>query len=116
MKTTVNEREFLDAFRSIRPDQFSRAALVALFAWIEEREQDLGEEMELDVIALCCDWAEHDSAREAAEEYGWEQPTQDENESGEDWNCRAEEEAMEWLQDRTEAIDCNGGTVLVLSF
>ena len=59
MKQTINLYDFRDAFyRMSRKDQFSYVGLEILFNYIEEVEQDIGEEMELDVIALCCDYAE----------------------------------------------------------
>lgn len=70
MKQTVNYYTFAQAFRDYdRFDQFGGAALSALFDYLEELEQDTGEEMELDVIALCCDWTRYDSAVEACSEY-----------------------------------------------
>ena len=59
MKQTVNLQDFRDAFyRMDRKDQFSSEGLKVLFTYIEEAEQSIGEEIELDVIALCCDYAE----------------------------------------------------------
>ena len=58
MKTTVNFYEFRDAFQSIRPDNFSYEGLQVLFDALEEIEESSGQEMELDVIALCCDFSE----------------------------------------------------------
>ncbi len=58
MKTTVNRSDFIGAFREYdRYDQFGHAALVSLFDYMEQFEQDTGEEMELDVIAICCDYS-----------------------------------------------------------
>ena len=58
MYQTVNQYDFIRAFESIRPENFSRRALQELFQHLEELERDLGEEMELDPIAICCDWSE----------------------------------------------------------
>jgi hypothetical protein len=54
MKTAVTFSEFSDSFRDIRPDNFSYRALRILFAYFEQYEEDTGEEIELDVIAICC--------------------------------------------------------------
>lgn len=40
----------------------------ALFEYCEEMEKDIGEELELDVIALCCDFSE-DSFDDVAQNY-----------------------------------------------
>jgi hypothetical protein len=109
MKMTVNESKFISAFMAIRPEQFSRPALSALFDYLEELEQDAGEEMELDVIALCCDWSEYETVQEAASVYGWEAPERGDDESG-------HEMALEWLEDRTQVIQVDSGGVLILQF
>ncbi len=60
MKTTIDFCEFCDAFRKMdRNDTFSYDGKKALFDYLEEVEQDTGEEIELDVIALCCDYDEN---------------------------------------------------------
>lgn len=59
MKITVNEAMFKDQFKAYgREDNFSSAGLSALYAYFEEMGQDTGEEFELDVIGLCCDFTE----------------------------------------------------------
>lgn len=60
MKTTVYFSEFCDYFRKIRPDNFSYQGLRVLFDHLEEIDNSCGEESELDVIGLCCDYAESD--------------------------------------------------------
>ena len=59
MYTTVSFDDFANAFeRKGRGDQFSRAGLRALFDYLEQSEEDLDMPLELDVIALCCEYAE----------------------------------------------------------
>jgi hypothetical protein len=59
MKTTVNLHDFREAFRRMdRMTNFSYEGLEVLFEGLEEYEEDTGEECELDVIALCCDFCE----------------------------------------------------------
>lgn len=58
MKNTVDLYQFRNEFQSIRPNNFSYEGLSVLFDYLEELESDSGVEMELDVIALCCDFSE----------------------------------------------------------
>jgi len=58
MKTTVSVSDFRDAFQKLRPNQFSYVALSDLFEYLENWEESSGDEVELDVIAICCDFAE----------------------------------------------------------
>jgi hypothetical protein len=58
MKTTVNFYTFRAAFLSQRPNNFSSEGLSALWDYFEEYEDSCGTEMELDVVAICCDFSE----------------------------------------------------------
>jgi hypothetical protein len=58
MKTTVYFSEFCDQFRTIRPDNFSYQGLRIIFDYLEDYEQSAGDELEMDVIAICCDYSE----------------------------------------------------------
>jgi hypothetical protein len=59
MKTTVSrydfERAFVDADRK---ENFSYEALGLLFDYFESYEEETGQEIELDVIAICCEYSE----------------------------------------------------------
>lgn len=112
MKETVTESRFIQAFKTLRPEQFSRPALVALFDYLGELEREEQEEAELDVIALCCDWTEYRDAIEAAEAYGWKAPEIPEGEERDDTSDR---KAFGYLQDNTHVVEFEGG-VLVLNF
>lgn len=51
--------QFRDAFVQMdRGNQFSPMALRALFQHLEDYEEMTGSQVELDVIALCCDYVE----------------------------------------------------------
>lgn len=70
MKTSVSFSEFCDAFRDMnRNENFSYEGKKALFYFLEDMEEQTGEEYELDVIALCCEFAESDVA-ELIADYG----------------------------------------------
>jgi len=58
MKTTVSVYDFHQAFKELRPTNFTYAGLNILYDYFEEYERDTGEELEMDVIAICCDFTE----------------------------------------------------------
>jgi hypothetical protein len=59
MKQTINLSQFRDAFnRMDRGSQFSYEGLEVLFDYFEQYEQEFEEELELDVIAICCEYSE----------------------------------------------------------
>ena len=69
MKTIVTQSSFIDAFtRAGRARQFSLPALRLLLEYFEQHEKDTGEEIELDVSAICCEYAES-TASEIAHDY-----------------------------------------------
>ena len=70
MKTYVTKSEFMDTFRqsSERKDTFSYAGLEALFEYLEQYEEDTGEEMKFDMIAICCEYSEYENLKEYQED------------------------------------------------
>ena len=57
--TTLDKHDFADAFKRYdRQDNFSPEGLEVLFDYLEEYSDSTGEPVELDVIALCCDYYE----------------------------------------------------------
>jgi len=70
MKQSVNMYDFERAFKNFERDNFSYDGLKALFEYLEEYGDGMGEEVELDVIALCCEYAEYDSLSEYNDDYG----------------------------------------------
>lgn len=62
MKTTVSRYDFERAFADAgRKDNFTYEGLGLLFDYLEQYEEETGQEIELDVIALCCDYSEEDT-------------------------------------------------------
>ena len=93
---TVSESLFHDAFHRMgRAKQFSYGARSALFEYYEEMSEDMGEPVELDVIAICCDWSEY-TVEEAVEAYPQIAEDVEENPTYED--------VLDWLNEQTTAI------------
>jgi hypothetical protein len=60
MKTTIDFNDFREAFRRYdRLGSYSPEGLRALFNHFEQYEEETGQEVELDVIAICCDYDEN---------------------------------------------------------
>lgn len=107
MKQTVNFNDFCDAWRKHgRNDSFSYEGKRALFDWIEQIDEQCGTETELDVVELDCYFSEHGSALEAISNHGYDyEPEGDDDEE-------KEEDAAEWLEERTDLIRFNGGIII----
>lgn len=108
MKQTINFYQFRQAFKDMgREKQFSYEALEAIFEYMEDYERDSGEEIELDVIAICCEWTEA-SPKDIIEDYGIETDLEDEEE--------LKEEIFYWLEDRTQAVALDNGNIVYVNF
>jgi len=71
MIDTVNKYDFIDRFRSSDSyaNNFSYEGLSALFDYLEDYEDDTGEQVEFDLVALCCDFTEHEDIEDIKYHY-----------------------------------------------
>ena len=70
MKSTVTRSDFIQAFKTMdRKENFSYDGLVSLFEYLEEMEESCETEIELDVIALCCEYTEYENIKEFWKDY-----------------------------------------------
>lgn len=54
-----NEHQFREEFKQMgRGDQFTHEGLGLLFDYLDQLSDDCGQQIELDVISICCDYAE----------------------------------------------------------
>lgn len=106
MKQTINEYQFADAFRSIRPDNFSYEGLKALYEYLEQLGEDIGEEIELDVIAICCDYSEYTSDNIQVDFQHIDEVVEADD----------IDDALEALQDHTTVLIVNDDTYIIQDF
>lgn len=102
MKQTLTTDQAADLLVADDNAGWSYAGAFALVEYMEQVEEDTGEEIEFDRVALRCDFSEYPNAREAAEECGWE-PDED---------ADSEDAALEWLNNHTTVITFNGGVIV----
>lgn len=70
----VTFSDFIREFRSYgREDQFSFKGLEALFTYLTDLEEELGQPYKLDVIELCCNYTEYESLDEFRSDYGYDE-------------------------------------------
>ena len=90
MYIEVTESIFINSFLDIRPNNFSYAGLKALYEYFTCHYESI----ELDVIGICCDFAQY-TEEEALEAY--------------------DVESMDELGQKTTVIECSDSTVIVWS-
>ena len=102
MYQAVNIQNFRNAFQAYgRQDQFSYSALEEIFEYLEQYEEDTGEIIELDVIAICCEFNEAD-LDEINQNYGK--------------SFESLDEANEWLVEQTSIVGYTENTIIYQAF
>lgn len=69
MKTTLNTSDIARALKSDENAAWTWNGAKALAEYLEQLEEETGEEMELDVCAIRCDFSEYDSLEAWAADY-----------------------------------------------
>lgn len=105
MKITLSNYDVAHALRADSNANWSRNGAVAMALYMESLESDLGVEIDLDVVAIRCDFSEYSSAVDAASEYGW-------SAEPDEYDDANEAAALAWLQDRTSVISFDGGVII----
>ena len=92
---TLNFSQFCDEWAKWgdRNDTFSYNGKQALFDYLEEYEESTGEEIELDIVALCCDYTEYANIEEVIADYSSIKDIDD-------------------LRDNTTIIEFDGGIII----
>jgi hypothetical protein len=84
MKSNVTEGDFIHGFRDCnRENNFSYEGRKALYEYLIDYEEDAGEELEYDPIAVCCDYTEY----EDIDEYNVAYDTEYEDFDDMQYNC-----------------------------
>lgn len=122
---TVSSSDFHDAFTNSSDsykNQFTYNARQALFEYLDDLSDQLDEPIELDIIALCCEYTEYESAQEAVDAYTEDAPyLLDEEELLDDDGTSIDQatlitlqrqKALDYLNDRTQFIEFDGGIII----
>lgn len=95
----INWYEFSDWFfkSDTYKNNFSYEGLKALYDYLEDYEEQSGEALEFDPIAICCDYSEFDSLEEIQSQYSGIKSLDD-------------------LEDKTSVINCDNGHLIIFNF
>ncbi len=126
MKQTLTTSEAADILYADKNANWSYPGAWALVEHLEVLEEDTGEEMEFDYVAIRCDFSEHESLQRWAEDYfgGWNKLCEEfgedycgplEKESPEEYADRFDDAIREYIQERGTLIEFDGG-IIVSSF
>jgi hypothetical protein len=108
MYRTVTLVDFRCAFiEQDRDTHFSYDGARVLFDYLEALEDDLGKRIELDVIALCCDYAE-DTPEDIADYYGFKHTLDKMDDAGD-----IHKAVVEFLEDESAYIGTTDAGAIV---
>lgn len=116
MKQTLTTYGIADALKSDQYAGWSWAGAQALAEYLEEYEESTGEELELDVVAIRCEFSEFESLQEWAHDYfsnAWQELGFDETEEIDD--DEFDDAIRDYINDRGHLIEFDGG-IIVSSF
>jgi hypothetical protein len=121
MKKTLNTYDIANELLADSSAAWSRAGAYALAEYLEECEESTGEEIELDVVAIRCDFSEYTSLQDWASEY-FRDESQAVDALGLDLDMDGEtvtndeqeiEEAIRgYIQDHGSLIEFDGGLIV----
>ena len=103
MIQTITEWDFVKSFDDVnRATNFTVAGRKALFEMFEE----LAPDMELDPIAVCCEYTEYASLEEWKQDY--EYVAEDEDEE--------DDYALDYLRDQTIVLELANGGIIIQAY
>jgi len=99
MKITLTTNEIANHLRQGQDASYSYNGSIALAEYLEELEECDGEQIELDVIAIRCDFTEYESLEELAKDY---------------FSSELEEphDLKEYFEENTTLIQFEGGIII----
>ena len=118
MKTTLSTYEIANALKSDENAAWSWNGANALEEYFEQLEEETGEEMELDVCAIRCDFSEYESLSDwLMEHHGAETLAVALQRSGIDMEGDEDEDETDdlirsYIQDHGTLIEFNGGVIV----
>ena len=108
IKTNVYFNDFINAFQGSQYEySFSFEGKRALYDYLEQPSDDIGEDIELDIVALACEYDEYSSIIECAVERGYDVDIIFKDNLDEETK-----KAKEWLEERTQVISFDKGVII----
>lgn len=93
IKTTINFSQSCDSFSDTYKNNFTYDGKRALYDYLEALSEDIGEDIELDTIALCCEYSEYVDIEEIQGVY-------------------PDIKSIDDLRDNTQVIEFEGGIII----
>jgi len=101
MYQTITINDFINAFdRAGRSANFSISGLTAIFDLLE----DINPDMELDPIAICCEFSEYNDLEELKQDYGYDEDLEE------------DDEILDYFREQTIVLELAYGGLVIQSY
>lgn len=110
MKQTLSTSQAADLLLRDEYAKWSRQAAYKIVEYYEEQEAEMDKEIEMDVVAIRCEWDEYSTAKDIADAY-----SHDFDLEGKD-DDEIEEMVEEYLNDHTTWFKLDNGHYLIQEF
>jgi hypothetical protein len=125
--SNISESEFIHRFDEYnRSNNFTYEGRQALYNYLTDLEEDTGQEMELDIIALCCEFDEYENVKEFLNSYYGKdeyskrmedlKDTFPDNYTEEDKEEDLKKEVFEELQNKTTLIEVDDDAFIIQAY
>lgn len=115
----INDSQLFHDLKAMGRDNFSYDGAKSLMEYLDQLSDDIGENIEYDPIAFCCDFAEYCESEyvSLSEEYSFAPKICDYIDTAEypdddDAHEAHKADLIEWLQEQTTVIEFNGGLII----
>ena len=116
MKTTLTTSQAANILIDDEYAKWSRAGAFAIVEHLAEMEEDCGEEIEFDAVAIRCDFSEYDSLVDWARDYfGGDQWKCELDIDQDDMDDEIDDAIRDYIRDYGQLIEFDGG-IIVSSF
>lgn len=104
MKKTLSKSQAVDFLLRDSNARWTREGARAMIEHLEQLEEETGDEIEMDVVAIRCDWSEYESLQDWASDYGFAPDGEDEKEM--------EESIRRHIELHGQLIEFDGGVIV----
>ena len=112
MKKTLNTYDVATALFKDKHANWSPEGALALAEYFEDYEQDIGEELELDIVMLRCDFSEYKSLKEWQVEFTDGNSDLDQSLAEAKNDDERDDVLIEYIEERGTLIHFTGGIIV----
>ena len=112
MKKTLNTYDVATALFKDKHANWSPDGALALAEYFEDYEQDIGEELELDIVMIRCDFAEYKSLKEWQVEFTNGNSDLDQSLSEAKNDDERDDVLIEYIEERGTLLRFTGGIIV----